>query len=123
MGAGTSPRSGLSLIRLQPLRDCSPSLEGPLRWARGGELFPDKRTVLDVNHPVGKFEQPHIMGDDENGTAAFFGDGRENRHGCLSIGRIQRGGRLVGENGRWRGHDGAGDGDPLLLATAELAGE
>src|SRR6516225_4213328 len=123
MGAGTSPRSGLSLIRLQPLRDCSPSLEGPLRWARVGELFPDKRTVLDVDHPVGEFKQPRIMGDDKNGTTAFFGNRRENRHGCLSIGRIQRGRRLVGENSRWLGHYGARDGDPLLLATAELARE
>ena len=85
-----------------------------------GELFPRERAVLDVYDSVGKSEQPRIMGYHQNGAASLLGDRMENRHDCLAIGGIERGGRLVGENsGRLR-HDGARDRDPLLEAAVEV---
>ena len=45
-----------------------------------------ERAVLDVDYPVGKFEQSRIMSHHQNGATSLFGDRRENRHGCLPIG-------------------------------------
>ena len=54
--------------------------------------------------------------------AGFFGDLRQHLHDGLSVGAVQRRGRLVREDGRRVSHDGARDRDALLLAAAELAG-
>src|ERR1019366_9949630 len=88
-----------------------------------GKLFTRERAVLDVYDPVGKSEQPGIVSHHQNGVASLLGDRRENRHDCLPIGGIQRGGRLVGENSRRLRYDGSRDCDPLLLTAAELARE
>ena len=62
------------------------------------------------------------MGYDDHRALRRTGDLAEKIHHDLAVLRIQRGGRLVADHQRRLVHQGAGDGDPLLLATGKLVG-
>src|SRR5262245_4236073 len=83
-------------------------------------LFADDPAVLDANDPVGERKDTGVVGDDQHTAAAVARDLRQHRHDGVAVSAVERGGRLVGEDRRSIADDGAGNGDALLLAAAEL---
>src|SRR5437660_6696310 len=81
-----------------------------------------RRELRDVDHPVGG-ARAHVVvvHDTRNRRAALLLFGDEIHHDG-TIGRIERGGRLVEQEDRQSGQKTARDVDPLLLAAREGRG-
>ena len=68
------------------------------------------------------FDQVQVMGGDNNGGSHFV-ELVEDANDLLGVCWVQVAGGLVGQNERWRSHNGSGKTDALLLATRELGGK
>ena len=64
--------------------------------------------IFDRNDDVREASQARVVGHHQDGAAAIFGDRREELHDRAAGCAIERGRRLVGENCRRSGDDGAG---------------
>ena len=62
------------------------------------------------------------MGDEDHGGALLPGGGDEKLHDLLAGQRVQRSGRLVGEEDLGPGYQAPSQGDPLGLAARQLPG-
>src|SRR4030065_2431777 len=62
------------------------------------------------------------MSNEDYGDAQFPVEAVEDAHNLGAVGGVQGAGELVGEDDGGPADDGAGDGDPLLLAAGELGG-
>jgi len=72
--------------------------------------------VADPDDAPGASGHFGVVGDDDDSVALGvqpFEDGQD----FVARDRVQRAGRLVGQNDGWIGGDGAGDGHALLLAA------
>jgi len=74
------------------------------------------------SEPTGELQDARVVGDDQHAASLIPGDLRQQRHHGPAVLGVQRGGRLVRENDRWISNQRAGNGNTLLLATAQLAG-
>ena len=63
-------------------------------------FFMRQRTILDVEDPIGEFEEPRVVRHNWDGPAMISGDAGEDRHDCLAVGAVKRRGRLIGEDSR-----------------------
>ena len=80
------------------------------------------RPRLQPQRPIGQRREPVVVGDDDQRDAALAVELEEQLMHVVAGGRVEVAGRLVGEHGARRQHDGARDGDALLLAARQLAG-
>ena len=80
-----------------------------------------QRAILDVENAIGEFEEPRVVGHDQDSPAVVLGDAAENAHDRLAVGAIERSGRLIGEDCRRFGNNRAGNRDALLFAAAQIA--
>src|SRR5262249_19472961 len=83
--------------------------------------FVRQRAVLDVKDTVSELQEPGIVRHDQDSPAVISGDAGEDGHDRLTVGPVQRSGRLIGEDRWWLGNDRAGNGDALLFAAAQIA--
>ena len=81
-------------------------------------LFMRQLAILDVEGAIGEFEEPRVVGHDQDSPAVVFGDAAENAHDRLAVGAVERGGRLIGEDCRRFGNNRAGNSDALLFAAS-----
>ncbi|CAE7229328.1 bsn, partial [Symbiodinium necroappetens] len=93
--------------------------------AGGGEdgahaVAPD---LLEVECSFGVVGGGGVVGNHDDGGAGFFVELDEEGHDGVGGNFVEVSGRLVGDEDGGVGDDGAGDGDALLLAAGELAGE
>ena len=85
------------------------------------ERLVDDSAVAQEDHAVGPRGELGVVGHHDGGQAAVAG--REDQaHDGLGVGGVERAGGLVGQEQLAVAHDGAGDGDPLALATRQLVG-
>ena len=63
-------------------------------------FFGRQQPVLDVDDPIGEFEQPRIMRYHQNLAIPLFGDGGQYRHDRVPVGRIERSSGFVSEHDR-----------------------
>ena len=78
-------------------------------------------SVFDVNDPIGKWQEPRIMGHNQHGPSRLSGNFGKYFHDRAAIIAVQRGGGLVGEDHGRVPDDGARDGDTLLFSAGEFA--
>ena len=98
------------------------------RWCRRRrDGFRGFGTPVGYNHPIGEFDDAggmlshlHIVGDEYDGVAVAV-KFLQNRHDLVAAGSIERSGWFVGQDDRAAVHQGAGDGNPLLLPAGELS--
>ena len=76
--------------------------------------------VLNAHHPVGRFGDFGIMGDDYHRHAFFGIQGAEQREHLDAGFGVERARRFVGEQQFGLVGQAAGDGDALLLAARKL---
>ncbi len=80
-------------------------------------------SVLQADLPIGDAAEARIVrGHDHRRIVLPHGPPEKLAHGLRRIG-IQLRSRLVGQQHVGRADQAAGDGDPLLFAAAEVAGE
>ena len=134
----TSTRRIASLAgrRRQPGRDLDRAVAGGCRRAgfcviaglRVGEDRPDRAFLddaagIDDRDPVGdRADHFHLVGDQQDGQAEPPVDVLQQRQDRARGFRIERRGRLVGEQQRRAGGQRAGDADALLLAARQRGG-
>ena len=82
----------------------------------------DDAAVAQEHDAVGPRRELRVVGDDDAGDAALRG-GAQQAHDRLAVDRVERAGRLVGEQQPALADDRPGDRDPLALAAGELVGE
>src|SRR5580704_6159965 len=88
--------------------------------ARNRALIGDP-TIDDVDDPVAVFRVPLVvrhLDDRRAGVIQLL----EQIHNLLALAGVQVAGRFVGQNDLGIGHDGAGDGNQLLLSAGKLVG-
>ena len=73
--------------------------------------------VLDVDDPVGVDLQPGVVGDADHRRPVLLGRPPQEADHHLAVLAVERAGGLVREQQLGRLGEGAGDGDPLLLAA------
>ena len=78
--------------------------------------------VADDDLAVGVRGDPGLVGDEDDGGALLAGGADQQVHDLLAGERVQRAGRLVGEEDLGLGDQPAGERDPLRLAAGQLAG-
>jgi hypothetical protein len=83
-------------------------------------LLADDASIFDVNHSMGEAQYTRVVRNDQHPARGILGDLGQERHDRVAVFAIEGSGWLIRENGRWLSHDGARDGDPLLLAAAEF---
>ena len=71
--------------------------------------------VADDDLPIGVGGHPGFMADDDDGGALLAGGRDQEVHDVLAGERVQRSGRLVGEQDLGPGNQAAGQRDPLGL--------
>ena len=81
----------------------------------------DDFAVLDFDDAVGVFGDVAVVGDEDDGVA-FGVQFAEDFHHFFAAVAVERAGGFVGEDDLPAVHQGAGDGDALLLPTGKLAG-
>lgn len=93
------------------------------REGRGGDaacrVVADDLAVADLDDPFGAGGDARIMGDDDD-RAPLRVEFVEDAEHLLTAGRVQRTGRFVGEDHLRPVHEGARDGNALLLTAREL---
>ena len=82
----------------------------------------DDAAVAQEHDAVGPRGQVRLVGHDDTGDAPR-GGGAQQAHDRLAVHRVERAGRLVGEQEPALADDRPGDRDPLALAARELVGE
>lgn len=83
----------------------------------------DDAAVLDPGHRVGDLpDHLHLVGDEDDRQAELVAQMAEQAEDRSRGGRIQSGGRLVGEQVGRAEREGAGDPDALLLTAGKLGG-
>ncbi len=85
------------------------------------ERLVDDPAVAQEDHAVGPRGELGVVGHDHGGQAAMAG-GEDQAHDGLGVGGVERARGLVGQEELAVAHHGAGDGDPLALATRQLVG-
>src|SRR5919199_1394131 len=78
--------------------------------------------VPDPHHPLGVGGYLVFVGDHHHGPSGLV-EPVEDVEYMGGGGGVEVAGRLVGQDDRWTGGDGPGDGHPLLLAAGELRGQ
>jgi glutaredoxin 3 len=76
-----------------------------------------------VGDGVGEAEDAAVVGDDDDGAVGVECGGGEEFHDGFAGGVIEGGGGLVADDEAGLVHEGAGEGDALLLAAGELGRE
>ena len=94
------------------------------RWSWGGASAGaagvlDDLPVVHPDRPVGHRGDRGLVGHEDDGKALGV-EGAEEGHDLGTALRVEVAGRLVGEDEGGAADEGAGDGDPLLLAAGEL---
>ena len=82
----------------------------------------DEAPVAQEDDPVGPRREVRLVGHHHAGRAAVAGLAQQ-AHDGLAVDRVERAGRLVGQEQLALADDGAGDGDPLALAAGQVVGE
>ena len=81
----------------------------------------DDAPALDHRDLAGDVaDHRHLVGDEQDGQAELAVDAREQVEDRAGGFRVERGGRLVGEQHLGLGGERAGDADALLLAAGEF---
>lgn len=80
-------------------------------------------TVLETEDTICDVEDAGVVGDEEDGGAAFAGELAEEFDGGVAGGAVEGGGGFVGEDEAGLMGEGAGDGDALALAAGKGGGE
>ena len=70
---------------------------------------------------MGPRRHVEVVGDDDEGRVVLGGDGLQQGHDGAPRLRVERPGRFVGEDDARPAHEGARDGDALLLAARHLS--
>ena len=84
-------------------------------------MVADDLAVMDFNDPFGMCGNIAVMRDENNGMA-FVMQLAQDPHHVLAAAAVQCARRFVGENDLSAIHQGAGNGNPLLLAAGKLVG-
>ena len=90
--------------------------------ARRRHRLVDDATVFEEDDAVGPRGKVRVVGDDDRGDALLAGPA-DHLHHCLSVRRVERARRLVGEQEVALADDGAGDRDSLAFSSRELVRE
>ena len=92
------------------------------RRAPGGRLLHDIAEVHD-RYPVAHgSHRAEVVGDEEVHQAQLGSETVQQREDLDACQRVQRGGRLIKDEQRWRRDQCARDTDALLLPATELVG-
>ena len=89
---------------------------------RGRRRLVDDPAVAEEHDPVRPGRQLGVVGDDHPGHSPLA-RGSDEPHHRLPVGRVERAGRLVGEQQPAVADDRPGDGDPLALTAGQLVRE
>src|SRR5262245_50085016 len=128
-----SERSGRAMTARHARRSMPIGLEADLGQAadqRGGrvvepaaehDLVADP-ALADDEDAVGVGRGPRVVGDEDDRLAVLVARLPERVQELAAGGVVEVAGRLVGQEDGRPGHEGAGDGDALLLALRQLVG-
>src|SRR5579884_97137 len=86
----------------------------------GHALVAGDQTVAELDHPVRVLGNVRLMGDEHDGHPARLVQVLEEGHDLLAGARIERAGRLVGQDQARLGDQGASHRHPLLLPARQL---
>ena len=95
-------------------------VEDALRGRR--DHVADDLAVGEEDHAVGVRRRHRVVGDHDDRLAHVVDGAAQERQHLRAGARVEVAGGLVGEDDLGPGHQGAGDGDPLLLAAGQLRG-
>ena len=77
--------------------------------------------VLHLGHAVGVAVDARIVGDDDDAAGGLAREGGDELHDLLAAVTVEGAGGFVADEEGRAVHEGAGDGDALLLAAGEFA--
>jgi hypothetical protein len=81
----------------------------------------DDTTVAEKDHPIRPRSELRVVGDDDRRDPPLAG-GKDHAHHGFAVCRVERSGRLVGEEEAALTDHRASDRDPLTLTAGELIG-
>src|SRR5262249_34569938 len=120
MQAQASARSRCARLSLSSPAGGRPLSSGMLAYFLRRRFVGKDTAVLQLDHAVGAGDEPMIVADADHGRAVDARDPMQRVDDDLAVGRVERAGRLVGEQQLRLLRQRPRDRDALLLAAGHL---